>query len=182
MKKFAITFMFFTMACWLLASLGYMMMVQIIPDGEVFGTMIRMFLYHFKYPYQYIFVVAVAYGLVATTWCKFFGDLCGWKRVVSILMVMPVTILIASVPGGLLWEVHNVQAGFMPPLPVLYNNMIWAATAGLKLGWLIIALSIPYNIIGFITGFAITHYGQRLVKSFLSKHNSSKESLTIKGA
>jgi len=119
--------------------------------------------YHYQYPYQYIFVVAVAYGLTAAVWARFLGHLTGLKRVVSIVAVMFVALALSSVPGGLLWGIHDVQAGFVPRLPVLRHNLMWAATTGLTFGWVIIGLSIPYNILGCVAAYAVTHYGQKIL-------------------
>ena len=127
----------------------------------MFGSWFRMFEYHYDHPYQYILVVAVAYGLTAAVWARFLGHLSGIRRGVSIVAVMLVALLIASVPGGLLWGLHDVHAGFVPPSQVLRRHLTWAATTGLTFGWVIIGLSIPYNIIGGIVGYAVTHFGQK---------------------
>lgn len=164
MKRFATNACCFGLACWALGSIGYLLLVHIMPGGAVFGSWYRMFEYHYQHPYQYIGIVAVAYGLTAAAWARFLGQIAGVRRMVSIVGVMIAAILLASVPGGLLWGIHDVQAGFVPPLPVLRHNLIWAATTGLTFGWVIIALSIPYNILGCITGYAVTHYGQKILK------------------
>jgi hypothetical protein len=163
MKRFATSFCLFSAACWGLGSAGYFLLVRIMPDGYVFGAGYRMFVYHEQHPYQYILVVAVAYGFSAAVWARFLGHLTGVKRIASIFAVILVALLLASVPGGLLWGIHDVQAGFVPPVPVLRRNLIWAATTGLTFGWVIIGLSIPYNIIGCFTGYAVTHYGQKIL-------------------
>ncbi len=140
-----------------------------------------MFEYHYQHPYQYILVVAVAYGLAASVWARFLGHLTGWKRIVSIVGVILVSLLLASVPGGLLWGIHDVQAGFVPPLAVLRRNLMWAATTGLTFGWVIIGLSIPYNILGCVAGFAVTHFGERILRK-RARANQSLEDIAANRA
>jgi hypothetical protein len=163
MKKHTVNFLFYTMTSWMLASLAYMLLVRIMPDGAVFGSWYRMHLYHYSYPFQYILVVAVAYGLVTTIWARFLGHLTGWKRALSIIAVMLLSLIVASVPGGILWAIHDIQAGFVPQPSILRENLIWAGTTGLVLGWLIVLLSIPYNIICGLFAFLLTHFGQRYI-------------------
>jgi hypothetical protein len=163
MKKFAKSFCVFAAACWMLASLGYFLLASLMPGGDVFGGLFRMPAYHSQHPYQYILVAAVAYRITAAFWARFLGHLSGVKRVVSIIAVMLVSLLAASVPGGLLYGIHDVQAGFVPPLPRLRSDLMWAARTGLTTGWLIIALSVPYNILGAVVGYAVTHFGQRIL-------------------
>lgn len=164
MKRFATSFCFFAAACWLLGAFGYLLLVRFMRDGAVFGSWYRMFEYHNQHPYQYIAIVAVAYGLTAAVWARFLGHLTGVKRVGSIVAVMLVALFLASVPGGLLWGIHDIQAGFVPPLPVMRRNLMWAATTGLTFGWVIIGLSIPYNILGCVMGYAVTHFGQKMLE------------------
>jgi hypothetical protein len=88
MKKFATSFCLFSSSCWILGALGYLLLAHIMPDGYVFGSWPRMFEYHYQHPYQYILVVAVAYGLVASAWARFLGHPTGWKRILSIVGVI----------------------------------------------------------------------------------------------
>ena len=164
MKKHATSFLFYSTVSWLLGCLVYMLLETIMPSGNVFGRWYRMFLYHYQHPYQYILVVALSYGFIATVWTRFYGYLIAWKRAISIIMVMLFSLVIASVLGGVLWAIHDIQAGFLPPLDVLWGNLTWAATTGLTFGWVIIGLSIPYNILCGISGYFLTHYGQRYLE------------------
>ena len=174
MKRLLTNFCLFAAACWSLGSVGYLLLVHVLPGCRVFGTWFRMFEYHYAHPYQYIFVVAVAYGLTAALWARFLGHLGGIKRVVSIIAVMLVALIVASVPGGLLWGIHDIQAGFVPPLPVLRRNLVWAGTEGLTFGWVIIGLSIPYNILGCMAGYFVTHFGQQILEKEIGANNTSK--------
>ncbi len=171
MKKYLVHFISFTAVSWFLASSVYLLLAQIMPSGVVFGSWFRMPAYHWQHPYQYILVVAVAYGLTATIWGRFLGHLRGWKRAVSIGLVMVISLLVASIPGGILWGIHDIQAGFVPQYPVMLRNLMWAGTAGLTAGWLIIGLSIPYNILCCIGGYFLTHFGQRFLEKGVGVHH-----------
>jgi len=161
MKKLLVCFFFYTATCWALACIGYELLEAIMPQGAVFGRWYRMILYHYQHPYQYILLVAVCYGLTASLWAVFFGHLRGRLRVISICAVIAGALLLASVPGGLLWALHDIQAGFVPPEAILVGNLLWAAGAGLTFGWAILALSVPYNLAGLVMGCVVTHLGEK---------------------
>ena len=140
------------------------MVVMRILGGPVFGGVffVSMPPYHHQHPYQYILVVAVVYGLVATLWVRFFGYLGGWKRMVSIGAVILISLLVASIPGEILWAIHDIQAGSVPPLSDMRRYLIWAGTSGPILGWSIIGTSsILYSFFGCLVGYFVTHFGQR---------------------
>jgi hypothetical protein len=42
------------------------------------------------------------------------------------------------------------------------SDLLWGASTGLQTGWLVIALSLPYNILGLIAGYVVTHFGFRI--------------------
>jgi hypothetical protein len=51
-----------------------------------------------------------------------------------------------------------MQAGYFTTGSRFINDLLSGAFTGLKLGWIIAALSVPYNIIGLIIGYFITRY------------------------
>lgn len=136
-------------------------------QGMVFGALFRMHLYHEQHPYQYLLVVAVVYGVLATLWALYVGGKTqrGWRRKGSIVGVMALTVLCSSVPGGMLWVLHDMQAGFFPGVGRLWNNLWWGAGMGLSAGWLIFAFSIPYNVLCLLSGYWLTDYIERKVRS-----------------
>ena len=161
MKSLAKHFLTYSSGCFAIASTTYCLLWLIMPGNYVFGVLYGMFLYHLQYPFQYIALVSIVYGLLATSWSLGFGNLHGWQRFISIALVMLLTIVVSSVPGGVLWKIHDMQAGFFPQGTILRNDLLWGASTGLHMGWQIILLSIPFNIIGLIIGYIYTDKMQR---------------------
>jgi len=155
-------FTLFTASAFLLGSVGYLALHAVMPHGYVFGGLYRMFLYHESHPFQYIAVVAVTYGVIATASALRWPRLAGWRRSAAIVGIIVATVLVASVPGGVLWKIHDMQAGFFTTGARFWSDLLWGASTGLQAGWLVIALSLPYNIIGLILGYAVTHFGFRI--------------------
>ncbi len=68
-------------------------------------------------------------------------------------------------PGGVLWEFHDMQAGYFLTGSRLWNKLAGGAWTGLQIGWLVMAFSIPYNILGLVAGFWITKVAFRLSRA-----------------
>ena len=144
------------------ASLGYLALHAAAPQGHVFGSLFRMYLYHEAHPFQYIALITTTYALIATACIHRWPHLAGWRRAFAIVGIIGATILVASAPGGALWKIHDMQAGHFTTGARFWRDLLWGASTGLELGWLILALSAPYNIIGLILGYALTHLGFKL--------------------
>lgn len=150
-----------TAACFVLGSAVYAVLQAIVPGGYVFGAVYRMFLYHRAFPYQYIAVVALTWGVVFAAGAPFVSRLAGWRRRVAILALMLGTVVLASIPGGILWKIHDMQAGWFPEGDRLWADLVWGATTGLADGWFIVALSFPYNVVGLALGFVVAETALR---------------------
>lgn len=142
--------------CFGIGAIVYALLAEIMPRGAVFASFYRMFLYHYAYPYQYIAVVAASYGLVLFACPTAAAKLNGPARAAIIVQIMLGSVLLASIPGGLLWKIHDMQSGFFPEGDRLQADLMWGVREGLKSGWLVVALSIPYNLIGLVLGYAVT--------------------------
>jgi hypothetical protein len=162
MLRFLKLFSFFTGTAFFLAALSYFLFQAVMPEGRVFGAAYRMSLYHEMHSYQYIALIAITYGLIVTPCALRWPTLKGLRQILCILTIMIATILVASVPGGILWKIHDMQAGYFPAGAKFWNDLLWGASEGLQIGWLIIGLSIPYNIVGLILGYIITATGFRV--------------------
>lgn len=138
-----------------LGSAGYVMISGLL--GSAFGGLFGMFMYHEAHPFQYIGTVAVVFGLFGTCWVRRFGAVTGWKRPLSILLCLLLTLFVSSFFGGILWKIHDMQAGYFPEGARLWSDLGWGAKQGLLLGWLVILISFPYNLIGLITGGLLLH-------------------------
>ena len=159
MHKTILLFIYFTASAFSLTSIVYLMLSSLMPDGHIFGVLYRMFLYHHSYPLQYIAVYSLTYAIVATVVCLIWPKLIGWRRSVTILSIILFTVFAASVPGGILWKIHDMQAGYFPEGSRFWNDLLWGASSGLEIGWFIILISVPYNIICLALLYFVTHYG-----------------------
>ena len=153
-------FTYYLSVSFISASLGYAFFSFILGD-HVFGALYRMFLYHDAHPFQYIAIVCIVFASVASLLTPSFTHLKTWRRFLAIVGLMLGSIIIASIPGGILWSLHDMQAGYFPTGARFWNALAWGATTGLRIGWLIILLSIPYNIVGLVIGYLITDQGFR---------------------
>ena len=145
------------------ASLGYFLLRAAFGEG-VFGALFRMFLYHRQHPFQYIALACSTFAVVAAFFTPRVAQLASAPQVLAIFSLMLGSIVIASVPGGVLWSIHDMQAGYFPGGERFWRALACGASSGLQVGWLIIALSFPFNLLGLITGYFITLYGLRLAK------------------
>jgi hypothetical protein len=116
-----------------------------------------MFLYHESHPYEYIFIPCFIYAIIFTClapWIK--------KRkynFIYIIFFILLSVIISSPLGGLLWEYHDMKAGFFPEGKLLTDKLLEGFTLGISIGWIIIAMSIPYNIFCLIAGYVIIKTG-----------------------
>jgi hypothetical protein len=133
------------------------------------ATLYRMFAYHNQYPFQYIAIVAVMFGMVGSHWIDLYGRTKGTVRWWTMTLAMLLTIVISSPFGGMLWQIHDMQHGFIPDSyqTKLVQGIIW----GLGLGLPIAVLSVPMNLVGFTVGYIVLN---RLAKLAKHPHRSGK--------
>ena len=152
------------MTSFILATSLYYLLWILIPNHHVFGAWYRMFVYHWQHPIQYILIPCFFYGIIAT----FISDTFRRKKVLGqVLLTLVIIILtvILSLPfGGMLWHYHDMQAGYFPTN--WFHTMITKGFSwGIELGWLIIGLSVPYNIFGSVICYFLTKKGSELFKN-----------------
>lgn len=122
-----------------------------------FGMPYRMFLYHLCFPLSYIFIPCFFYALIATYLSSYFSKVSiSYKITLTIIICILVT-LISSPFGGMLWHYHDMQAGYFPD-NWLYKMVSLGFSWGLRDGWIIVLMSVPYNIIGTVICFFLTNY------------------------
>ena len=141
--------------CFIFGGAGFLLMSALFE--HVFGGLFRMFMYHEEHPLQYITVVSVVFGIIGTFWLRVFGHTTGRRRWISIIGAIGLTIVVASIPGGILWKIHDMQAGYFPRGARFLEGLLWGAKEGLMEGWLVIVASIPYNLLGFGIGALVLH-------------------------
>ncbi len=135
---------------------------MITPEGSVFGALYRMFLYHWAHPLQYIGLISLCYSVVATVVILPSSNPVGkWPRLVFPLIAL-LSIALASPAGGVLWVIHDMQAGYFPEGSRFWEAIRWGAVEGMTTGWLVILLSLPYNILGIVVGYQLTLMGHRM--------------------
>ena len=141
--------------CFILGSAGYLILKQIVQYP--FGAVFRMFCYHSQFPFQYIALVSICYGIVGSFWHACFKFSCGKRRFFSILVAILLALCLASPLGGIMWAIHDMQAGYFPKGRRFWLQILSGMSQGLSLGWLIMLLSIPYNVFGLILGMLVMH-------------------------
>jgi hypothetical protein len=119
-----------------------------------FAGLYKMYLYHWEYPLQFIAVPCFVFSVLAAVFSNKFKKAAFAKQTLIMLAIVLLTILISSPLGGMLWHLHDMLAGHFPS-KWLWKMIRYGFREGIQLGWLIILLSVPYNIIGVIVGFFI---------------------------
>jgi hypothetical protein len=112
-----------------------------------FGTLYRMFLYHYEHPYQFILIFTIILALCAAIFIKFFNKWKGWKKYAGIAGTFAVAFIISCMAGGILWKLYDMQAGFTPKGWQFWSDLVWGLWAGLAVGWQVVLYSFPYNLI-----------------------------------
>ncbi len=101
------------------------------------------------------------YGIFATVFTKSFRNKNTSGRILITIAIVVFTILLSSPFGGMLWHFHDMQAGYFPEdwfYKMIYKGFSW----GIEIGWFIILLSMPYNIICVIGCYFLTKKGVEL--------------------
>lgn len=162
MKPMLKIFLFFQVSSFLVGAAIYSIAAYALELRWVFGSLYRMFGYHVEHPFQYVFVVSVCFASVATGYASKVSASVGWKRRIRILTILAASIVVASVPGGVLWKIHDMQAGYFPQGMKFWSDLAGGAVMGLELGWLIVLLSFPYNLCCAFAAYWLVVGGIRL--------------------
>lgn len=145
------------------ATIGFYLLRLVMPGKYVFGTWYRMLTYHYQHPIQYIIIPCFFYGFVGT----FLGDKLykqkTSKQILITLFIGTLTILISFPFGGMLWNFHDMQAGFFPN-DWKSKLLTKGFQMGLTNGWLIIGLSVPYNLLGLFVCFFLIRLNIKLFR------------------
>lgn len=154
MKKFVFCFITYFVVCF--GGLGSLYrLVSLVMNDSAFACFFRMFAYHRQHPMQYIGVVAICYAAVAALWTVWIKHKrTGLSRILEVFAVILVALLLACPFGGMLWQFHDMLAGFFPNYWL--QKLLSGAVGGLVEGPLLIFFSFPYNLIGLIVGYFVT--------------------------
>jgi len=142
------------------ATAGYFLLWLLLPGHHVFGNLYGMYLYQDRYPLAYIALCCGCFSPLAAGATDAFGRRGRWGRVGVVLLLALTTVVLSSPLGGMLWEWHDMQAGYFPAdwVHVLFLN---GARDGLIMGWLIVLLSVPYNVLGLLVCYSLLQAGTR---------------------
>jgi len=155
--------LFFWIAGFILALSGYFLLHCLMPDGQIFGALYRMFVYHWKHPVSYIAIPCFFYGIFATALSTYFNKRKLFGKIILTLLILILTILFSSPFGGMLWHYHDMQAGYFP-VGWIKKMIVTGSEQGLEIGWVVILLSFPYNLLGAILCFFLSRYGAEKIK------------------
>lgn len=154
-------FVFYLLVSFTTATAGYFILRMLSAGKEVFGSLYRMYSYHYRHPLSYILIPCVVYSMIVSIAG---GELISksiFRQLMLTLAIAFFTILFSFPIGGMLYYYHDMQAGYFPDnwLPVMMENGV---SAGFENGWLIILLSFPYNLLGIVVCYFITKWGNRM--------------------
>lgn len=116
-------------------------------------------MYHEAHPFSYIAVICFVYAVLASSTTIWLKRRSHKRQPLLIGLVILTTIIGASIPGGILWTIHDMAAGHFLTGTRLVNYLGLGAWRGLQVGWLIILYSFPYNLLGLIVAYFLTKYG-----------------------
>lgn len=134
-----------------------------MPRHYVFGALYRMFLYHYEHPLPFISIPCFFYGIIAALFADKFLKQGTLGRILITIAIVVLTLLISSPFGGMLWHYYDMKAGYFPGnwMAVMVKEGVdW----GFKFGWIVIGLSIPFNILAAIGCYFVTKKGSELFK------------------
>ncbi|MBO2007609.1 hypothetical protein [Hymenobacter negativus] len=142
------------------ATVGYGLLWALLPGHHVFGAPYGMYLYQDAHPLAYIALCCGCFGPLAAGATDTFGRRGRWGQVGIVGLVALATVVVSAPLGGMLWEWHDMQAGYFPSnwgRILLLNGF----GDGLALGWLIVLLSVPYNVLGLLVCYGLLRAGAR---------------------
>ena len=160
-KRLKERFYFYWGTSFAIAALVYVVLWIVMPSHYVFGMLYRMHLYHYMFPAQYILIPCFFYGIIAAVLSDYFARQHLFMQLLLTAFIILLTVLISCPFGGMLWQLHDMSAGYVPN-HWARKLFIEGPRMGLECGWFIVLLSIPYNIIGTVVCFFLTRKGARI--------------------
>lgn len=163
MKLIIARLFFYWVTSFVCAMVVYYSLWAIMPNHHVFGVWTRMFVYHWEHPMAFAAIPCFFYGIFATVLNGAFSRANVSRRMLLTAGIILLTILISSPFGGMLWHYYDMKTGYFPSNWV--EKMIRLGFEwGLSVGWLIVLLSIPYNILCSIGCYFLMKKGVELLR------------------
>ncbi|RYD49966.1 MAG: hypothetical protein EOP83_24560 [Verrucomicrobiaceae bacterium] len=155
-------FAFLASSAFVLAVCGYFVLWLVIPEDSDIGMMYEIFKYHWSHPFHQIGLVSLCYALIATPVILSPEDpVRRWPKS-STLIIVILSLVIASPLGGVLWVLHDMRAGHVPEGQAFWDHIEWGARYAVSFSWLAILISFPYNLFGLVLGHLVTRQGYRM--------------------
>lgn len=155
-------FTFLAGSAFLLAACGYFSLWLVIPEDSDIGAMYQIVKYHWSHPFHQIGLVSLCYALVATLVILSPVDpVRRWPKS-STLFIVILSLIIASPAGGVLWVLHDMQAGYVSEGQRFWEHIGWGISYAVSISWLVILISVPYNLFGLVLGHLVTMQGYRM--------------------
>lgn len=152
---------FYWIISFIISVIIYYVLWLIMPNHSVFGALMLMYLYHYEYPINFISIPCFFFGIFATMFTDRFIKKPTGSRVVLLMLILFLTVLFSSPIGGMLWHYYDMQAGFFPK-NWLTKIITIGTEEGLEVGWFIVLISIPYNVIIAVSWYFLMLKGSRL--------------------
>jgi hypothetical protein len=160
--KFLKPFLIYTLSCFFLGQICYWI-VQVIEfdfsftsfpfvafttfGNQPYGSFYKMPSYHWEYPATYWWVMSFCFGTIAAVWKLVFVNSKKWLRIMTGVSVVPVSVVLASIPASMLWVYHDIQAGRYHGGGGVFEYMLQQIPVGFKLALPLYVISVPFNII-----------------------------------
>lgn len=161
MRSYLYMMFFFWLTSFVIATLSYFILSVVLPSSRVFGSWYRMIDYHFQNPIAFTAIPCFFYGIIAPFFAENFTYLNQKKRLLKTIYIILLVVLVSTPFGGMLWHYFDMKAGYFPKT-WMEKLLVQGSWDGLKMGWIIIALSFPYNLLGAVVTYYITRLGSEL--------------------
>lgn len=131
-------------------------------NPDVLSSFYRMYPYHASHPIAFIKITVVALFIalfsrrllcltIKSVWGRYLLFYLWW-------------IVLACALGGALWSYYDMEAGWYPEGYRLYSKIVEDTKAGIGIGPIIIATSLPYNFLVLIASLLILKWNKVLVR------------------
>jgi hypothetical protein len=130
-------------------------------DGSPVAYLYRMAAYPDAHPLQYVAVVALPFSFLTALWAVAGSGRLRVPRWLQITGLIALSLAAGCALGGVLYEFHDMQAGYFPARDIMFDHFRRGAWWGLGLGPLIIALSVPMNVAAFLVAYAVASLTRR---------------------
>ena len=132
------------------------------PGAPVFAAAYRMTAYHEAHPYAFIGVVSVSLACVAGLAGPAVARLAGGRRGAALVGVVVAAVVLAGIPGGLLYMAFDIAAGFFPESSyTLRSDLEQNLLGGIVWGPLVAAGSVPFSVLALAAGVGVVEAGLR---------------------